>query len=215
MQQRTHAPRELPPGLDFQVSAKRSFAPSHSHSSLLPGTGPAAAPRTMDYFKRAASAVLSSAAGPFPGYTLGEREPWLGNRTLWTQHAGTRREDGAPVSILSFDAAAAPNRRNLLPLAKNALRKLRTMRHPDVLRLLDSHETPTAVWIAVERVRPLGKAMEEMGRVKGREEWISWGLRSVSVSAEEVASRRAVQRAATQPYEVRRWTGCYRCTARR
>lgn len=73
-------------------------------------------------------------------------------------------------------------RRNLLPLAKNALRKLRTLRHPDVLKLIDSLETPTAVYIAVERVRPLGKALEEMGTSKGRQEWVGWGIRSIAVS---------------------------------
>jgi SCY1-like protein 1 len=164
----------------------------------------------MDYFKRAASAVLSSAAGPFPGYTLGERDAWLANRTLWTQHAGVRRDDGLRVSILCFDAAASPQRRNLLPLAKNALRKLRTLRHPSVLRLLDSHETQTAVWIAVERVRPLGQALEEMRRdAPGRDEWIAWGLRSIAVSrvrssvvgvcCEERGPRRARSGAAGMP----------------
>lgn len=84
-------------------------------------------------------------------------------------------------------------RRSLLPLAKNALRKLRTVRHPDVLRLLDSAETPTAVYIAVERVRPLGKALEENNAGRSgtqREEWIGWGLSRVTVST---STRRAVR----------------------
>lgn len=68
-----------------------------------------------------------------------------------------------------------------LPLAKNALKRLRTMRHPDVLRLLDSAETQTAVYIAVEPVRPLGKALEEFSG-NGREEWVGWGLNRIMVS---------------------------------
>ncbi|PWN46255.1 ARM repeat-containing protein, partial [Ceraceosorus guamensis] len=139
----------------------------------------------MDYFKRAASAVLSQAGGPFPGFTIREREPYLEARTIWSLHSGTKREDNSPCSILIFDSTLPAHnpRRNLLPLAKNACRKFRTMRHPDVLKFIDSFENEKAVYIAVEKVRPLGKAIEDQrNRAKGREEWIGWGIRSVATA---------------------------------
>lgn len=47
------------------------------------------------------------------------------------------QEDGSNCSIFSFDI---PSNKHRLPLAKNALKKLRTMRHPGVIKVLDTVE---------------------------------------------------------------------------
>jgi SCY1-like protein 1 len=47
------------------------------------------------------------------------------------------QEDGSKCSIFSFDITANKSR---LPLARNALRKLRTLRHPGVVKVLDTQE---------------------------------------------------------------------------
>jgi hypothetical protein len=47
------------------------------------------------------------------------------------------QEDGSKCSIFSFDITANKSR---LPLARNALRKLRTLRHPGVVKVLDTAE---------------------------------------------------------------------------
>ena len=47
------------------------------------------------------------------------------------------QEDGSPCSIFSFDIPANKSR---LPLARNALKKLRTLRHPGVIKVLDTVE---------------------------------------------------------------------------
>ena len=47
------------------------------------------------------------------------------------------QEDGSLCSIFSFDVAANKSR---LPMAKNAVRKLRTLRHPGVIKVLDTVE---------------------------------------------------------------------------
>lgn len=58
-------------------------------------------------------------------------------------HSTSRRitddpqEDGSKCSIFSFDISA---NRNRLPLARNALRKLRTLRHPGIIKVLDTVE---------------------------------------------------------------------------
>lgn len=142
----------------------------------------------MDYLRSAASAVLAKSTGPFPNYTIGAAVPPhpSSSQTIWSLHSGTKRDDGSPVSILIFDCANNPNARSQLALAKNALRKLRTLRHPDVLKLLDSAETPTAVYIAVEPVRPLGPVLSDWvrngGTEEGKHEWIAWGLSRIAVS---------------------------------
>jgi len=60
--------------------------------------------------------------------------------------------------------SAGPDRRNLVPLAKNALRKLRALRHPNILKFLDGAETDSTVWIVTEHVRPL---VSDMTSAKG------------------------------------------------
>lgn len=47
------------------------------------------------------------------------------------------QDDGSNCSIFSFDIAANKSR---LPLARNALKKLRTLRHPGVIKVLDTAE---------------------------------------------------------------------------
>ena len=94
----------------------------------------------------------------------------------------SRQDDGSPVSIFEFEANT-PAKKNLLPVAKNAVRKLRTVRHPDVLKFMDAVETDTSVHIMTERIRPLGPAIQEW-QTKGtqeREAWLVWGLHRVSV----------------------------------
>ena len=69
-----------------------------------------------------------------------------------------------------------------MPLAKNALRKLRTLRHPDILRFIDGHETDTAVYIITEPVEPLTARIGPEGERPGSgEEWKVWGLSRIAV----------------------------------
>lgn len=86
------------------------------------------------------------------------------------------------MSVFEFNANT-PAKRSQLPLAKNTLRKLRTIRHPDVLKFLDGVETETTVHIMTERVRPLSVALQDASSktAQEREDWILWGLHRVSV----------------------------------
>lgn len=70
-----------------------------------------------------------------------------------------------------------------MPLAKNALRKLRTIRHPDVLKFIDVVETDSTLYIVTERVQPLGAAISSWSNkpVAAREEWLVWGLLRIAV----------------------------------
>lgn len=143
----------------------------------------------MDYFKSlssAASSVLSSAArsGPLPNFTIGQELSDYRQQTLWSLYSAVKRDDNTACTVLAFDLSQPHNatRANLLPLAKNAARKLRTTRHPDVLRLLDSAETNTSVYIAVEKATPLYKVLaqsQDKRATPQRQNWIVWGLSSI------------------------------------
>ncbi|PWN31506.1 ARM repeat-containing protein, partial [Meira miltonrushii] len=139
----------------------------------------------MSSFFSAASALLTGKSGPLPEYTIGERDNWFEGRTIWSLHSAIRKEDGMPCSMLIFDSQQSSHsnsKKSLLPLARNALRRLRTTRHPDVIRLLNSAETPSGVFIAVEHIRPLGKILAEMSNhgASGSNEWVGWGLSKVT-----------------------------------
>ncbi|KAH6668395.1 kinase family protein-like protein [Halenospora varia] len=87
----------------------------------------------MEFFKSPVASATSKGP-PFP-YTFGHRVDV--DTSNWTLYNGTRRGDGSNCSIFSFDVTANKSR---LPMAKNAVRKLRAMRHPGVVKVLDTVE---------------------------------------------------------------------------
>ncbi|KAK2841639.1 hypothetical protein FQN49_006058 [Arthroderma sp. PD_2] len=124
----------------------------------------------MDFLKSAvASAIAKSSSFP---YSFGDKVD--NGDSIWTLHNGTKKEDGSPCSIFTFEIV---QNRSYLPLAKNALRKLRTLRHPGVIKVLETIETETQIYIVVERVIPLSWSVK---RRSLSEETIKWGLYTIS-----------------------------------
>ncbi|KAF3760573.1 ARM repeat-containing protein [Cryphonectria parasitica EP155] len=124
----------------------------------------------MDFLKSAVASAI--AKGPAFPYTFGDIVDV--DQSIWTLHNGTRREDGSNCSIFSFDINA---NRSLLPLAKNALKKLRTLRHPGVIKVLDTVETDTYIYIATERLVPLRWHVK---RKSLSPETLKWGIYTVA-----------------------------------
>lgn len=87
----------------------------------------------MEFLKSAVVSAISKGP-PFP-YNFGERVNL--DFGIWTLFNGTKREDGSKCSIFSFNISAS---KHLLPLARNSVKKLRTIRHPKVIKLLDTLE---------------------------------------------------------------------------
>ncbi|KAL7799000.1 ARM repeat-containing protein [Trichoderma ceciliae] len=124
----------------------------------------------MEFLKSAVASAISQGP-PFP-YTFGDKVDV--DESIWSLYNGTRREDGSNCSIFSFDITA---KKSQLPLAKNALRKLRTLRHPGVIKVLETVETDTYIYIATERVIPL---RWHVRRKSLSPETIKWGLYTVA-----------------------------------
>ncbi|KAF4631941.1 hypothetical protein G7Y89_g6182 [Cudoniella acicularis] len=124
----------------------------------------------MEFFKSAVASAISKGP-PFP-YTFGDRVDV--DTSIWTLYNGTKREDGSNCSIFSFDVTANKSR---LPMAKNAVRKLRTLRHPGVVKVLDTVETETYIYIATERLVPLRWHIK---RKSMSAETLKWGLFGVA-----------------------------------
>ncbi|KAK4042685.1 armadillo-type protein [Parachaetomium inaequale] len=125
----------------------------------------------MDFLKSAVASAMAKGP-PFP-YNFGDKVDL--DPSIWTLHNGTRREDGSNCSIFSFDITA---NRSALPLAKNALKKLRTLRHPGVIKVLDTVETDSYIYIATERLVPLRWHVK---RKSLSPETAKWGLYSIAV----------------------------------
>ncbi|KAF2184272.1 ARM repeat-containing protein [Zopfia rhizophila CBS 207.26] len=124
----------------------------------------------MDFLKSAVASAISK--GPAFPYTFGDRVDI--DESIWTLYNGTKREDGSKCSIFSFEVNANKSR---LPLARNALRKLRTLRHPGVIKVLDTVETESYIYIATERLSPLSWHVK---RKSLTEETIKWGLHNIA-----------------------------------
>ena len=84
------------------------------------------------------------------------------------------QDDGSSCSIFTFDLQKNKSR---LPLARNALRKLRTLRHPGIIKVLDTVETETNIYIVVEKLAPLSWHIK---RKSISEETAKWGLYTVA-----------------------------------
>jgi SCY1-like protein 1 len=64
-----------------------------------------------------------------------------------------------------------------LPLARNAARKLRTLRHPGIIKVLEVIETESTIYVATEKVTPLSWHIK---RKSLSEETVKWGLYTVA-----------------------------------
>ncbi|KAF7315272.1 Protein kinase domain-containing protein [Mycena indigotica] len=132
----------------------------------------------MDYLRTLGSAAVSTLvqkSGLNLPFSLGPKVASFDG--VWVLYDATKRDDGSPVSVFEYDCST---RRAMLPLARNALRKLRTTRHPDVLKFLDAVETETTIHIMTERVRTLPDTLQAW--TFEREDWLVWGLHRVSVA---------------------------------
>uniref|UniRef100_A0A0W0FWE6 Protein kinase domain-containing protein n=1 Tax=Moniliophthora roreri TaxID=221103 RepID=A0A0W0FWE6_MONRR len=136
----------------------------------------------MDYLRTLGSAAVSTLvqkSGLNLPFSLGPKVTTLDS--ICTLYDATKRDDSSPVSVFEYDFS---QRRDIAPLAKNALRKLRTTRHPDVLKFMDAVETETTIHIMTERVRPLEMVLPSWSSksVREKEEWLLWGLHRIFVA---------------------------------
>ncbi|KAG2029016.1 hypothetical protein BDR03DRAFT_803551, partial [Suillus americanus] len=95
--------------------------------------------------------------------------------TSWTLYDATKWVCRRMVA--RYDLIHSLNK-STIPLARNSLRRLRTIRHPDVLELIDVVESDSAICIMTERVRPLPLALSQSSSnaPRERENWLIWGL---------------------------------------
>ena len=110
----------------------------------------------MDFLKSAVASAIANATSRLGTKIIGDKVDL--DPSIWTLYNGTKRvcpmrpsfpnhtnavpysplqEDGSDCSIFAFDVS---DNKSSLPLARNALKKLRTLRHPGVIKVLDTVE---------------------------------------------------------------------------
>jgi SCY1-like protein 1 len=153
----------------------------------------------MDYLRTLGTAAVSSIvqkSGLNLPFSLGRKLPPLDALSIWTLYDAVKRvyatlltiksvliptqDDATPVSVFEFNSQ---HRRNLLPVAQNAVRRLRVTRHPDILKFMDVVEGDGTIYIMTERVKPLSEELIswEAKPVKDRQDWLLWGLHRIAV----------------------------------
>ncbi|CAL1534610.1 unnamed protein product [Lymnaea stagnalis] len=110
-------------------------------------------------------------------YEIGEKVPGLEDKSIWTLHRGKKKGSGDPVSIFAFDVKGSSD--VLIQTAKTSLKRLKTLRHPNILTFLDGIETDKVIYLATEPVVPLETYLRENDSDGHNEIAISWGLHQI------------------------------------
>ncbi|KAJ4978377.1 hypothetical protein NE237_009157 [Protea cynaroides] len=137
-------------------------------------------------FKFLKGVVGGSGTGPkdLP-YNIGES--YASAWGSWTHYRGTSKDDGSLVSIFSLSGSSAQD--GHLAAGRNGVKRLRTVRHPNILSFLHSTEVETfdgsatkvTIYIVTEPVMPLSEKIKELG-LEGtqRDEYYAWGLHQIA-----------------------------------
>lgn len=118
-------------------------------------------------------------------YNIGD--PYPSAWGSWTHFRATSKDDGSPVSIFSLSGSNAQD--GHLAAGRNGVKRLRTVRHPNILSFLHSTEAETfdgsttkiTIYIVTEPVMPLSEKIKELG-LEGtqRDEYYAWGLHRIA-----------------------------------
>ncbi|KAK9167906.1 hypothetical protein Syun_000046 [Stephania yunnanensis] len=121
-------------------------------------------------------------------YNIGD--PYASAWGSWTHFRGTSKDDGSSVSIFSLSGSNPQD--GHLAAGRNGVKRLRTVRHPNILSFLHSTEAEVfdgtsmkhTIYIVTEPVAPLSEKLKELG-LEGtqRDEYYAWGLRQIAKAA--------------------------------
>ncbi|XP_071533410.1 N-terminal kinase-like protein [Panulirus ornatus] len=114
----------------------------------------------------------------FP-YELGEEIRSGDSRSIWKLHRGKKKQNGEEVSLFICDVKDGNS--SYLDIAKSAVKKLKTLRHPCILTYMDSLENDKMVYLVTEPVTPLLIWLkDDTLTAEHRTTAVSWGLLQVT-----------------------------------
>ncbi|VFV23123.1 n-terminal kinase-like protein [Lynx pardinus] len=113
----------------------------------------------------------------FP-FELSPDPPEGGPPGPWVLHRGRKKATGSPVSIFVYDVK--PGAEEQTQVAKAAFKRLKTLRHPNILAYIDGLETDKCLHVVTEAVTPLGMYLKERAEAGGLKDLeLSWGLHQI------------------------------------
>ncbi|GIL51106.1 hypothetical protein Vafri_7196 [Volvox africanus] len=110
-------------------------------------------------------------------------EPYDSAWGQWTHFRGKSKDDNSPVSIFKTSSANAND--PILVCARNGVKRLKMLRHPNILAFKDSCETTekgaTVIMLVTEPVKPLKDVLKEL-ELEGqhRDEYFAMGMLHVT-----------------------------------
>ncbi|XP_063584982.1 N-terminal kinase-like protein isoform X2 [Penaeus indicus] len=108
------------------------------------------------------------------GYEIGETVEHA--RAVWRMHRGKKKQNGDDVSVFICEGTSAQ-----LDIAKAAVKRLKTLRHPCILTYVDSLENDKLVYLVTEPVTPLLTWLKDSALSPShRTSAVSWGLLQVT-----------------------------------
>jgi len=111
----------------------------------------------------------------FP-YEIGEKVSDDDDYSVWTLHVGKSKTNDQPVSVFCFNVAE--NSDICKQTSLGAIKRLRTLRHPNVLTFIDSLETDKFIYMVTEPVKPLSIHLKNF---EGNHDFeTSWGLHQIA-----------------------------------
>nr|XP_031304268.1 N-terminal kinase-like protein isoform X4 [Camelus dromedarius] len=125
-----------------------------------------------------AEAPEPAAAAPVPRFSRSKLKPVTSRGRPARALGPAQKATGSPVSIFVYDVK--PGAEEQTQVAKAAFKRLKTLRHPNILAYIDGLETDKCLHVVTEAVTPLGiylKARAEAGGLKELE--LSWGLHQI------------------------------------
>ena len=106
----------------------------------------------MNYFSSALKSALSNT--PTLTFTIGEQ---VSQSSIWTIHSGILKADKSAVSVFMFDVQ---KNRDKLGLARNFLKRVKSIRHPTIPKYIEAVETDSQIIIGVEQLSSLAQQLE-------------------------------------------------------
>ncbi|KAI9514720.1 N-terminal kinase-like protein [Dissostichus eleginoides] len=97
---------------------------------------------------------------------------------IWSLHRGKRKTNGEPVSVFLYEVAQGTEQQT--QLAKAAFKRMKTLRHPNILAYVDGLETEKSLYLVTEQVTPLAVHLKAQAEKGGSGELeVSWGLHQI------------------------------------
>ncbi|XP_064622073.1 N-terminal kinase-like protein [Lineus longissimus] len=111
-------------------------------------------------------------------YDIGDKVLGLDDKSIWSLHEGKRKTTGEPVSVFVFDNKNGSE--SQIQLAKASFKRIKTLRHPNILTFLDGLESEKCTYCVTEPVTPLETYINNNKNSAQNEVAISWGLHQVA-----------------------------------